>query len=105
MHALTASWQGWMAAFQQHYDRLPDTAPDVRCPNCGARKLSLAFQGLFPDRVGYASFWCETCLTGIHLSRCLVPEDVPMDSVHTPVDQRTTRVPNYTLIWPADEDE
>ncbi|WP_328468212.1 hypothetical protein [Streptomyces sp. NBC_00448] len=105
MQALKASWGDWMAAFQQRYDRLPRTAPDARCPNCGARELNLTFCGLPADRVGYASFWCDGCLTGIHLSRCAVPDDVPMDSVHTPVEQRTAHTPNYVLVWPTDEDE
>jgi hypothetical protein len=105
MQALKASWGDWMAAYEQHYDRLPHAAPDVRCPNCGAPKLNLTFCGLPTDRVGYASFWCDNCLTGIHLSRCPVPDGVPMESIHTPVEQRVAHTPHHTLVWPADEDE
>ncbi|WP_335978159.1 MULTISPECIES: hypothetical protein [Streptomycetaceae] len=105
MQALEASWGDWMAAFRQRYDRLPAAAPDMPCPNCAAPELNLTFCGLPADRVGYASFWCGRCLTGVHLSRCAVPDDVPMDSLHTPVEQRTAPTPDYTLVWPADEED
>jgi hypothetical protein len=104
MQALTASWGAWMEAFERCYKELPDTAADVGCPNCGAPGLRMTFCGLPEDRVGYASFWCDACLTGVHLSRCAVPDGVPMESIATPVEARAVRVPNYTLLWP-DESE
>ncbi|SDO40094.1 hypothetical protein [Actinacidiphila guanduensis] len=93
-----------MSAYERCWKELPDPAPHVHCPSCGAAGLHLVFCGLPADRVGYASFWCGTCLTGLHLSRCPVPDGVPMESIDTPVEQRAVRVPNYTLLWP-DEDE
>jgi hypothetical protein len=104
MQALTASWGSWVAAYEQHYEALPGTADHTGCPNCGAERLRLVFTGLAGERVGYATFWCDGCLVGIHLSRCPVPDGVPMDSIHTPVEQRAIRIPNYTMLWP-DEDE
>ena len=103
MRALTASWGAWLSAYELCYKALPTPPEDSACPNCGAERLRLAFTGLEEERVGYATFWCDGCLVGIHLSRCPVPDGVPMDSIHTPVDQRSVRIPNYTLIWP-DED-
>ena len=100
MQALTASWGAWMGAFERCYKELPVTAPHVQCPDCGAAGLRLTFCGPEEDRVGYASFWCDACLTGVHLSRCPVPDGVPMESIGTPVEQRAVRVPNYSLVWP-----
>lgn len=80
--------------------------PREKCPNCGGTDLRLVFSGRAerPEgRTGYAAFWCDGCLVGIHLSRCAVPDGVPMESLDTPVDQRAVRVPDYTLLWP-DED-
>lgn len=105
MHALTSSWGAWLEAFERCYKELPDPARDVTCPDCGAPELRLSFCGLEAERVGYASFWCDACLTGVHLSRCLVPDGVPMESLRTPVEQRAVRVPNYTLVWPGEDDE
>jgi hypothetical protein len=104
MRTLTARWDAWLSAYEQHCTALPESAKRVGCPNCGAERLRLAFTGVAEQRVGYASFWCDGCLVGIHLSRCPAPEGVPIDSIHTPVEERSVRVPNYTLLWP-DEDE
>ncbi|MBM9504704.1 hypothetical protein [Actinacidiphila acididurans] len=104
MRALTAGWGDWLSVFEEHYAALPAAAERRACPNCGAERLRLAFTGLEPERVGYAAFWCDDCLFGIHVSRCQVPTGVPMDSLHTPVELRSVRIPNYTLLWP-DEDE
>jgi hypothetical protein len=104
MSARTASWGTWRSAFEQHRKALPAAGQDSECPNCGARALRLAFTGPAEERVGYADFWCDGCLFGIHLSRCPVPDGVPMESLRTPVEHRSVRVPDYTLLWP-DEDE
>jgi hypothetical protein len=103
MQALTASWGAWVAAYERHCKALPERAGHVRCPNCGCLDLRLTFTGLPKERTGYAAFWCDGCLVGIHLSRRTVPEGAPMESLETPVEQRAVKVPNYTLLWP-DED-
>jgi len=103
MQALTASWGAWLEAYEQHYKALPARATHRPCPSCGADDLRLTFTGNQDRRVGYAAFWCDGCLVGIHLSRCPVPEGVPMESLDTPVEQRAVRVPNYTLLWPDEE--
>lgn len=99
-----ASWRDWLAAYVRTYESLPDSSAEA-CPNCGARTLNLAFTGLVPDRVGYASFWCSTCLFGIHLSRVPVPDDVPMDSVYTPESDRSATVPNYKVVPQSIDDD
>ena len=103
MQALTASWGAWLEAYEQHYKALPGRATHRPCPSCGEDGLRLTFTGQPDRRVGYAAFWCDGCLVGIHLSRCPVPEGVPMESLDTPVEQRAVRVPNYTLLWPDEE--
>lgn len=103
MHALTSSWGAWLAAYEQYCKALPDRGGHPPCPTCGDDALRLTFTGRPDERTGYASFWCDGCLIGIHLSRCRVPEGTPMESLSTPVEQRAVRVPNYTLLWP-DED-
>lgn len=103
MQALTAGWGAWVTAYELCHKALPERAAHVDCPNCGADGLRLTFTGLPEERTGYAAFWCDGCLVGIHLSRCRVPDGTPMESLQTPVEQRAVRVPNYTLLWP-DED-
>lgn len=99
-----ASWKDWLAAYVRAYELLPDSSSDA-CPNCGARTLNLAFTGLVADRVGYASFWCSTCLFGIHLSRVPVPDDAPMDSVYAPERDRNVTVPDYTVVPESVDDD
>lgn len=101
----TASWRQWLSAYSRVYDLLPEPS-DEACPNCGAHTLMLAFTGLPRDRVGYASFWCSTCMFGIHLSRVPVPDDVPMDSIYVPESERNVRIPNYRVVrQDADDDD
>lgn len=97
-------WGVWLAAYQEHARALTAGTQHRPCPSCGADALRLSFTGSTERRVGYASFWCDACLTGIHLSQCPVPDGVPMESLETPVEHRAVRVPNYTLLWPTDED-
>lgn len=87
-----------VSTYARAYELLPGAPEDAACPNCGARTLNLAFTGLVRDRVGYASFWCSTCLYGIHLSRVAVPDGVPMESIEVPPHERTRKVPNYRLV-------
>jgi len=104
MQALTASWGVWLEAYEQHRKALPEQEAHRPCPSCGADELRLTYTGLPQERVGYAAFWCDGCLVGIHLSRCPVPDGVAMESLETPVEQRAVRVPNYTLLWPDEEE-
>jgi hypothetical protein len=103
MRALTAGWGDWVAAFEQCCKALPEP-PRADCPHCGADRLRLLFTGPEDTRVGYASFWCDACLIGVHLSRCPVPAGVAMESLDTPVRERAVRVPNYTMLWPDEAD-
>lgn len=98
-----AGWAGWLAAYEACWLALPAGEARQACPECGADALRLTFTGSTELRVGYASFWCDACLTGIHLSRCPVPEGVPMESLDTPVEHRAVRAPDYTLVWPDEE--
>lgn len=101
----TTRWRDWLSAYEVAYEGLPEKM-SIPCPNCGSDTLNLAFTGLPRDRVGYGSFWCSTCMFGIHLSRCPVPDGVPMDSIYTPPEERMTHIPNYKLVPPdADDDE
>ena len=95
-----ASWKDWLDAYEQVYEALPSES-HVLCPRCGQDTLRLVFTGNDnSQRTGYASFWCDSCLFGIHLSRCLVPEGVPILSIDLPREDRAIIVPNYTIIPP-----
>jgi hypothetical protein len=104
MREQKAPWNEWLAAYQRVYDALPGSS-DVRCPNCGASALRLVFTGLRQDRLGYASFWCDSCLFGIHLSRTFVPDGVDMESVYTRRGERMTQIPNYTVVQERESEE
>ena len=94
------SWKRWIDAYELVYEALPAES-HVLCPRCGQDALRLVFTGRDASRrTGYASFWCDNCLFGIHLSQCPVPEGVPILSIDLSSGDRATIVPNYTIIPP-----
>ncbi|MEV4831050.1 hypothetical protein AB0K25_22365 [Micromonospora sp. NPDC049257] len=92
-----ASFDEWLDAYDVVYRALPAPS-DLPCPNCGHQTLRLAFTAPPGTRHGYASFWCDTCLEGIHLSRAPIPDGVTALSLDLPAGERTRGIPNYRLI-------
>ncbi len=99
-----APWSAWIDAYEQVYANLPARS-HVRCPNCGVDALRVAFTGPAGQRVGYASFWCDNCRYGIHLSRCDVPDGVEILPLGLPPEERATKVPNYRIVAPDPADD
>lgn len=62
-----ATFDQWQVAYDVVYRALPATS-DLACPNCGQRTLRIVFTAQPAANAGYVSFWCDTCLEGIHES-------------------------------------
>lgn len=92
-----ATFDEWLDAYDIVYRTLPTTS-DLRCPNCGHRTLHLVLTGPPGSGFGYASFWCNTCLEGIHLSRAPVPDGVRVLPLDLPAEERNRSIPNYRLV-------
>jgi hypothetical protein len=98
-----APWDEWIVAFERvHAD--PAIIGRVECPTCGARTLRIVYTADADDRVGYASFWCDTSMDGIFTSRIEVPSGVPIIPFGLPPEERARCVPNYAIIPPAAAD-
>ncbi len=87
----------WYEAYAAAYAALPDAA-HVRCPNRGYDALRLVFTGLPEGRVGFASFWCDHCRYGLHLSRVAVPGGVDIVPLDLPTEAHDRLVPDYVLV-------
>ena len=101
MNRQVASVEDWFQAYGQVYQALPGRV-HIRCPNCDHDELQLVFTGSADTGVGWASFWCNHCLHGLHLSRVAIPdgaEILPMDATD---ERRRRRIPDYTIIPPGD---
>jgi hypothetical protein len=94
-----ASVDDWFDAYALVYQALPDHA-DVACPNCDHQTLQLVFTGDSGTGVGWASFWCDHCLYGLHLSRVSIPDGGEILPVDARIEQRRSRIPDYTIIPP-----
>lgn len=92
-----ATYDQWLAAYSAAYDSIPrDSA--LSCPNCANQTLRLVFTG-DPDRmIGYAHFWCDTCLEGIGVSRAPIPEGAIMQNIHDPRQVRVPKIPDFRLV-------
>ncbi|MFF5316533.1 hypothetical protein [Micromonospora chalcea] len=67
-------------------------------PELRHRTLRMVFTTPPSAGYGYASFWCDTCLEGIHVSRAPVPAGVTALSTAAPIEDRTRGIPNYRLV-------
>jgi len=92
-----ASFDEWLVAFDQVYRSLPDIE-EVACPNCAHPTLRLVFTARPGADVGYAAFWCDNCLQGIHLSRTVVPEGVEVRDASVPIGERLPAIPDYNAV-------
>ena len=95
-----ATFDDWEDAYEEVYAATPRD-PGVACPNCGHRTLRLVFTGDLERDVGYGSFWCDTCLLGISISRATIPAGAIVRDIHLPRDERVPRIPNFTLVRPG----
>ncbi|PWU43339.1 hypothetical protein DLJ46_31905 [Micromonospora globispora] len=92
-----ATFDEWLDAYDIVYQALPGTA-DASCPNCGHKTLRLVFVGPPGRDVGYAAFWCDTCLEGIHISRAPIPAGVVARSLASPPEERLRGIPSYRVV-------
>ncbi|MEU6234450.1 hypothetical protein [Kitasatospora sp. NPDC047058] len=94
-----ADWETWLSCYQQAVSSRPDRIEE-ECPNCGSRSLELVFIGPLGLGAGAANFWCGTCLTGIVISRCPVPEGARFIPSDQPRNGNSGRPPNFVLVVP-----
>ncbi|WP_434740257.1 hypothetical protein [Micromonospora sp. SH-82] len=91
-----ASFDDWVEAYEKVYRSLPASS-EPPCPNCGNPTLRLVFTAPPGERFGFASFWCDTCLEGIHISRTLLPPGATTRSLAVPAEDREPVIPDYRL--------
>ncbi|MFD0785409.1 hypothetical protein ACFQZ8_15990 [Micromonospora azadirachtae] len=93
---MMATFDEWLDAYDIVYRTLP-AASNLACPNCGHRTLRVVFTAQSGAGHGYASFWCDTCLEGIYLSRTPVPVGADVRSTDDPIVERNRDIPDYRL--------
>lgn len=96
------SWNDWISTYERAYANPPEVQA-IECPNCGSRTLSLVFSEKLEGGIGYASFWCDACIFGIHISRTQIP-DAAQFIPHDGADGTEIQIKDYTVIWPASSD-
>lgn len=72
------------ATWQQALARLADQEAKVdtiACLDCGQLRLQVRYIVNPDTRVGYALFWCSSCLHGISVSRVRAPNGLPTWSI------------------------
>jgi hypothetical protein len=93
---MTATFDEWLRAYGEVYSALPDSA-DVACPNCGHHTLRLVFTGDLDRAIGFALFWCDTCLWGISISQAPIPDGAVVRDIHLPLDEQPPEIPEFRL--------
>ncbi|RAO47822.1 hypothetical protein GAR06_01817 [Micromonospora saelicesensis] len=92
-----ATFDEWLTAYDAVFRALP-AASDLACPNCGQRNLRIVFTARPAANAGYVSFWCDTCMEGIHVCRAPIPDGVTARPADKPTEERNPRVPDYRLV-------
>ena len=93
-----ATFDDWLDVYEEAFEAIPRDA-DLACPHCGHHTLRLVFTGDLDRAVGYASFWCDTCLLGIGISRAPIPEGAVVRDIHLPREERLPKIPNFRLVY------
>lgn len=78
-----ARHRAWQKAWCAVYPAIPGDS-HTPCPNCGSDALRIVFAD-----VGYAAFWCDTCLEGISVCRAVAPEGAAV--------RDNKEIPNFRL--------
>lgn len=81
----------WVVALARFIDGELD-----KCPRCGSESLRLRYIGDEVERIGYALFWCESCLHGINVSRAGATPAGEFRSFRDP--NSLEGVPEFTVI-------
>lgn len=92
-----ATWDDWSAKYEAVFEAIPED-PHLPCPNCGADALRLVFTGHVSTATGYASFWCDSCLQGIVISRAPIPDGAIVRSIEQAPQDRRPQIPNFTIV-------
>ena len=95
---MMATFDDWLDVYEKAYEAVPSDA-DLACPNCGHHTLRLVFTGDLERAEGYASFWCDTCLLGIGISRAPIPDGAVVRDIRVPREDRLPRIPNFRLVY------
>ena len=93
------------AGFQLWTDALHSVLEQhaVHCPNCGADALRIVFVGNPDTRVGYCSFWCDTCRYGIRPSRVLIPDGADFFPFDTDPSVVVSAMADFREVYPDDD--
>ena len=83
-------WLNLVSKLAEHLD-------EVFCPNCGKHMINYLYIGDEKTRMGYLQIWCESCLTGIYVSRVKAPEEAKM-IFFDQVEERDSIIPDYLFI-------
>lgn len=92
-----ATFEQWTDAWNDVYDALP-AEPQGACPNCGHHTLRVVFSAKPDSAIGYAAFWCDTCMEGLHISRVVIPERADVRDTSLPSDEREPAIPDYRPV-------
>ena len=92
-----ASFEDWLEAFDVVYRTMSGDGR-VACPNCGHQALRLVFTVRPGSDVGYAAFWCDNCLEGVHISRAVVPGGAVVRDASLPFEDREPKIPDYKVV-------
>ncbi|EMO2078986.1 hypothetical protein H4O05_20880 [Citrobacter freundii] len=68
MNSLT--YLEWM----KHLPKDDGSYSSCECPACGKKGLSYQYFGFDNGDIGWKVIWCETCKSGVKISRTKIPE-------------------------------
>lgn len=87
----------WLRAYA-HFVADPNHRSTLACPSCGQKKYAIRNIANPQTRLGYALFWCESCLNGIKFTPAKAPDDVRVWPIDDP--ESLAGVPAFTHVDP-----
>jgi len=74
---------------------------NISCPHCKDKNLDYLYIGDEKTHIGYVQIWCNTCLTGINISRVKIPKEAKTISFDSGVDLEEL-IPKYNQVSPGE---
>lgn len=87
----------WLCVYA-HFVADPNHRQTRSCPNCGQKNYGIRNIADPESRIGYALFWCESCLYGITVSRAKAPAGTRIWPIDDPAS--VADVPKFTQVGP-----
>jgi hypothetical protein len=87
----------WLELLKEIADTSIAGNRNLVCPKCRNNSIDYQYVGDQITRIGFLDIWCNSCHTGLHMSRVKAPENANMISFGS-TEEIAKRIPNFKPV-------